>query len=99
MSDTTKTSASSCLVTVALLGVYFWSWTFAVTHMWAWHIVPLGMQPLTARVAWGASLFLSVFRESRQKAPSERGWELTGLTGGRVIGLWLVVLVSYLIRP
>lgn len=73
---------------------------WALATLWAWFVVPLGTQVITAPTAFGLGLLWSLFENARPKSgEDERSWK--GIVRGAFSGLansLLAVCIGWCVR-
>lgn len=71
---------------VAVAGMTIW-WAYALSVLWAWFIVPLGVKSLTVAHAYGVSVVMGMFLGTR------------GIKENKNQDDWISAVVTWIIYP
>ena len=87
---------AALILAIAARIIHIIVWSFGVVAMWRWHMVPLGMPPITHATAWGARFLWSAFDGVKTSGLDKDNYK-TWFSQLIMFGLW--VFVAWLIRP
>ncbi len=81
-----KDAVALLLVGVVALALVPIARAFVVTHLWAWFIVPLGVEPIGMAHAWGLAILAGMFTA-------------TGKGNDEEVSPWVVLAVAVFVQP
>jgi hypothetical protein len=79
---------------IALIGLLVIQQAWAISVLWGWFLVPLGLPAIGIATAIGISAILSALHQSR-KSPGDEGWKSVGKAA---LKPWFLLAIGWIAK-